>query len=126
MRDVGEILADLERRVRGLKSNRPVRVNQIALLAQAFPVSPTLASGAVAAYEVTVVCAGAPLVDISYDGFAPTGAGVIPSWASWVLSGNTAVATCELTNTGPSTQTRSIIITAWGLNGLSASIRKVA
>lgn len=124
--DIQTYLSELERRVRALKSNRPVHLNQIAMLQQPLSARMTLASGSVAQFEVSIVCAGPPLADVSYLGFSSVGSGIIVSNTSWSISGNNATALCEFYNTGATTQTADITITAWALNGLSATIRRIA
>lgn len=123
--NVQQRIADILRRLRGIKANRITRMSQINVFTQSWSQELTLSGLRVATFEVTIVCAGAPIADVSYAGFDSTGLGIIPSLTSWSISGNTAVAQCEFTNTGLLSKTITATLTAWALNGVSASFRRL-
>ena len=122
---VDEILADLERRVRAFKSNRPVHIRQINMLAQSFELPLTLDGYGGAEFEVTIECAGPPFVDVGYTGFGANGSGIIPLNTYYGIEDNTAVILCDFSNTSSTSKTATIVLTAYALNGLLASIRRL-
>lgn len=125
--DVPTRMATILRRLRGLKATRPVYVYQANKLSEEWSFPLTLAKlgdpGYRATYRVTIECGGDPVVDVGYDGFHVGGGGIIPGGFEWDISGNTATCDVSVLNSslaGPDSIT--LIVRAWALNGLSASI----
>lgn len=124
--DLASRMANILRRLRGLKATRNVDVSQLQILEESWPYSLTLAkkpdAGYYAEFYVTTICAGEPLVDVGVSGF-PYGNIKTGPLISSTISGYTVTTLVRIFNddtVNPYSFTATI--TTYALNGLSASI----
>lgn len=120
--DIVSRMANILRRLRGLKAPRKVSLNQIALLEETHTEGVTLASGAEAHWQVTVVCGDKPIVIGALDGYPGAVLEIQPNEINWNILGDTAIGDFSVYNAAGTTKSATIIVRVWGLNGLSASI----
>lgn len=128
MSDIVQKVADIERRLRGLKAVRPVSISQVELLSEEWSYALTLQAlgdpADEAVYKVTIVCGGDPIVDVAMDGFPVSTVAIVPAGVEWDITGDTAIAYIRLLNTVLSVSNMTLTIRAWGLNGLSATCER--
>lgn len=125
MNDLAKEMADIERRLLGLKAERPVDVSQIQFLQDQYPFSFSLVKrpdpGWVATFEVVTVCGGDPLVDVGVDGL-PTGSVIVVPTIVHALAANTVTSTVYVFNDNlVSGVSLNITIGVYALNGLSST-----
>jgi hypothetical protein len=119
-------MANIERRLRGLKARRNVDITQIQVLSEAWPYSFTLAKrpdpGWYAEFIVTTLCAGDPIVDVGVDGLPINNMKITPS-VSNSISGDTITSQVRIFNNDTvNGYAMTPTIRAFALNGLSSSI----
>lgn len=121
-------MADINRRLLALKATRPVKISQLQILSEewSFPLTLDPLGGAndEAIYKITIVCADNPIADVGFDGFPASVFRIVPAGIEWDISGNTAIAYMRLLNTAGTSSSMTLIVRAWGLNGLSATCER--
>jgi hypothetical protein len=124
--DLVKRMADIERRLRGLKAERRVDFSQLQLFTQSWDFSLTLPGSGTTDYLVTIECAGDPIADVAADGF-PLGVNNTIKYAGYFfsVSGNTMYADIWLVNQKVTSETVPLHISAWALNGISATCVRV-
>lgn len=123
MTNIVREMADIERRLRGLKAERKVDITQLQMLSEQWTDSLSIASFGYAQYEVQIVCGGDPIADIALSGF-PAGKIVYGS-ISWQLVGNTAIANVYISNGELTTEGLTLTISAYALNGISVTCERI-
>lgn len=119
-------MADISLRLKGLKATRNVDISQIQVLEEAWPYSLNLAkkpdAGYYAEFYVTTICANNPIVDVGVSGL-PYGNIKTVSLISSSISVYTVTTLVRIFNDDTiNSYSFSPTITAYALNGLSASI----
>lgn len=119
--DVSQRIASIIKRLSGLKAERKVRLNQIAMLEQEWNFNLTLNPGEQARYTVTFYCSSPPIFTASLSGFPIGDDGFRPSTFGNGVSGNSGAMIFRITNASGSPSSHTITIRGWALNGLSAT-----
>lgn len=129
MSDIIKRLADIERRLLALKADRPINIAQVDMLAEEWSYPLTLQPlgdpGDEAVFRITIVCGGDPIVDVGVDGFPLSIFTIVPGGVEWDISGNTAIAYPRVLNSVFATSSMTLVIRAWGLNGLTATCERI-
>lgn len=122
--NIAEQVQDLQRRIRAIKANRPTTTSQVDDLEYSQTFAITLAPAAYAVFSVTVVCGGPPIADVSISGltYGDQQGTMLSRQNIWTISGNTATCSIQLRNYKSTADIRNVTITAYALNGLSATI----
>lgn len=122
-----EHIADILRRIRALKATRRTSTSQIYDLQYSQTFSVTIAGGATAIFTTTINCGGPPIADVSIDGLAQYRQnGIIAGNNVWSISGNIATCQSVLINYNSASDTRNVTITAYAINGISATIARAS
>lgn len=120
--DLAKQLAEIQRRLRGLKATRPANASQIASLIRQYDLSASIPGSGLATWDLEIVASGDPLV-IAIASAITTDDIILPvGVGSWSLSGNTATSEITAYNTELVTKTVLVTVNIWALNGLTASI----
>jgi hypothetical protein len=117
-------LADIEKRLLALKASRKVNIAQVNMLVEQWEYNITVPVSEVAIYQITVQCAGAPIVDVGVDGISVGQLDLAPQ-IFWSTTANTATATVWFINITGLDQTKDVVMRLWSLNGLSAEIERL-
>lgn len=130
MSDIAKQIADIDRRLLGLKALRPVEISQVQVFYEEWTYPLVLAPfgdpGDSAGFQIDILCAGNPIADIGMDGFAVGATPVLPRLPEWDIVGNTAIAYLDILNDLATPTPITFIIKAWALNGLSATCERIS
>lgn len=123
-------MANIARRLRGLKAQRNVDVSQIRFLNDQYPFSFLLVkrpdAGWYADFTVVTVCGGDPIVDVGVDGL-PYGNVIVTPSISNSLSGDTLTNVVRIFNDDlVNGVSLNITIGVFALNGISSTCTRTA
>lgn len=124
--DVVDQLADIERRLRGLKAIRPSNLSQVRVFELSTSFNITLqAAGSPAdqaVFKVTIECSGTPFYSVALDDFILFPVKIVPRAAPEIVTGNTVERYIVAKNVSAGIVNETVTVRAFALNGLSGSI----
>lgn len=124
--DIVERIAEIKRRLRGLKAIRPSSLSQVNVfeISQSFNI--TLAGGATANFYLEINCSGTPLVSSSLDDFNLYPVAIVPQSTRWVVVGNKAYNNVRAVNRSAGTVTETVTVRGYSINGLYGTIVRLS
>jgi len=128
--DLVERVADIKRRLRGLKSVRPATFLQVRVfeVAQSFNITlqPVGTPGDQAYFRLTINCSGTPFYSIALDDYILSPVKIVPRNGVETIVGNTAVREISAKNLSASIVNETVTVRGFALNGLSGTIVRLS
>ncbi len=126
MIDLIDRVADIKRRLRGLKSIRPSNLSQVTVfeVAQSFNITLQAAGspGDQAVFLVTLNCSGTPFYSVALDDFILFPVKIVPRNSTETVVGNTVTRYIIAKNLFAGIVNETVTVRGFALNGLSGSI----
>ena len=126
MIDLIDRVADIKRRLRGLKSIRPSNLSQVTVfeVAQSFNITLQAAGspGDQAVFLVTLNCSGTPFYSVALDDFILFPVKIVPRNNTETVVGNTVTRYIIAKNLFAGIVNETVTVRGFALNGLSGSI----
>lgn len=126
MIDLIDRVADIKRRLRGLKSIRPSNLSQVRVfeVAQSFNITLQAAGspGDQAVFLVTLNCSGTPFYSVALDDFILFPVKIVPRNNTETVVGNTVTRYIIAKNLFAGIVNETVTVRGFALNGLSGSI----
>ena len=125
MSNIVERMANIDRRLRGLKAPRNIDISQFDLLAETWPFAFSLVKrpdpGWFAEFQITIICGGDPIVDVGVDDMPINNTKISTSIAP-TISGNTLNVLLRVFNLDTvNGYSLNMKVCAYALNGISAT-----
>ena len=126
MTDIVDRIADIKRRLRGLKAVRPASLSQVNVfeITQSFNI--TLTTGWTAKFYLEINCSGTPLVSSSLDDFNLYPVAIVPLSTRWGVVGNKAYTNVRAINRSAGTVTETVTVRGYSINGLYGHITRLS
>lgn len=125
MNSIAAQVADIKRRLLGLKASRAATLSQVKVFEETYPfnliLQPNPSAGYYAKFHLEVVCTGVPLVSAGLSDYDLFPIVIKPSPINWIASGNTASCDIFATNSTGSIINVNVSVKVWALNGISAT-----
>ena len=123
-------IADIKRRLRGLKASRPASLTQVKVfeIVQSFAIT-LQASGSPgdeAVFSLTIVCSDKPMVSSALDDFILFPVKIVPRESVWTITGNTAQRFVVAHNVSASIVNETVTPRGFALNGISGTIVRIS
>lgn len=123
-------VADIERRLAGLKAFRPANLSQVRVfeLAESFNITlqPFGDPDDQAYFRVTIVCSGTPFYSVALDDFILSPVKIVPRAGVENVTGNTVQRDILAKNVSAGVVTETVTVRAFALNGLSGQIDRLS
>jgi hypothetical protein len=130
MIDLIDRVADIKRRLRGLKSVRPSNLSQVRVfeVAQSFNITLQAAGspGDQAVFLVTINCSGTPFYSVALDDFILFPVKIVPRNNTETVVGNTVTRYIIAKNLFAGIVNETVTVRGFALNGLSGSITRTS
>lgn len=130
MKNLAEQVADIERRLRGLKAPRPANLSQVRVfeIAESFNITlqPFGDPDDQAYFRMVIECSGTPFYSIALDDFILSPVKIVPRAALESISGNTVTRDIVAKNISGGVVNETVTVRGFALNGLTGTIERLS
>lgn len=124
--DIVKRVADIQRRLRGLKSIRPADLSQVRVfeISESFNITlqPFGSPDDQAVFRLDLTCSGTPFYTLGLDDFILYPVKIVPRPSTEYVTGNDVTRFIIAKNISAGVVNETVTVRAWALNGLSGSI----
>lgn len=128
--DLVEKVADIQRRLRGLKAIRPASISQVRVyeVSESFNITLQAAGspGDQAVFKLELTCSGTPFYSLALDDFILFPVKIVPRASTETVTGNDVTRYIIAKNLYAGIVNETVTVRAFALNGLAGTIVRIS